>query len=373
MDGKRLVYMQGVHGTLLDPIIIENDAGTVHLQHCSFIEVRNNSLTGGAQGIRIFSCSDIVVRNNTISDNLDEGIFLFGTDCSIIGNTIERNFNGIYIIADGRIPSTGITLWENTIRDNVDFGLRSSHNSDGVDARWNWWGMETGPGGKGPGGGDWVSDYIVYEPWLGKQESRKPVTEKEEDPSIVPYLLLGMGIFGISGCAGLAFLREDLRFALMTLMLLPLYSRLDKDEILAHEKRNILYQYILTHPGVHYSTLRREMSYGNGTLVHHLTTLERTGMVRRRKEYGRIHYFPARSFGNTAVPPIERPLSVNQRTIIEFLKSKEWATSREIQVGCSLSRSSVDYSLAQLVKDGTVKRITDEEGSRVGRYQVRKV
>lgn len=56
---------------------------------------------------------------------------------------------------------------------------------------------------------------------------------------------------------------------------------------------------------------------------------------------------------------------------MEFLKEKDIATSKEIQEACGLSRSSVDYSLNQLVKDRRVISSEDGSVSRAKRYRIR--
>ncbi len=68
---------------------------------------------------------------------------------------------------------------------------------------------------------------------------------------------------------------------------------------------------------------------------------------------------------------IKRPLSLVQRTILEYLTDVGSASSQEIQAGCSLGQSSVDYSLGQLLTDGLVVRHREQKGARSMRYQVR--
>ncbi len=40
-----------------------------------------------------------------------------------------------------------------------------------VQAQYNWWGDSSGPSGAGPGQGQWISDNVEYEPWLGESFS----------------------------------------------------------------------------------------------------------------------------------------------------------------------------------------------------------
>jgi len=241
------------------------------------------------------------------------------------------------------------------------------HNPD---IRYNWWGDDSGPGGGGPGKGDNVTEGANFNPWLSedggevwKEDEEK---EDEESRSILPLVIVCIGLGGVGG---LAFLKEDFRIALIGIGLLPLYSRLQKEDLMESEKRSVLYNHILANPGVNYSTLLKEMEYGNGTLCHHLNSLERNDIIRRKKEFCRVYYFPTGTLGFAASQSIDRPLSSNQKAILYYLKKSESVTSREIETGCSMSQSSVNYSLSQLVKDGRVQEIADEGGTKEKRYR----
>ncbi|MFH1844702.1 MAG: FG-GAP-like repeat-containing protein, partial [bacterium] len=48
------------------------------------------------------------------------------------------------------------------------FGVENLNTGAVVDARGNWWGSASGPSGVGPGTGDAVSDYVLYDPWLSR-------------------------------------------------------------------------------------------------------------------------------------------------------------------------------------------------------------
>jgi len=137
------------------------------------------------------------------------------------------------------------------------------------------------------------------------------------------------------------------------------------------EKRSVLYNHILANPGANYSTLLKEIEYGNGTLCHHLNSLERNDMIRRKKKFGRVYFFPTATLGDESDTSIERPLSYTQKAILDYLSTIESATSYEIQCGCSLSQSSVNYSLLQLMKDGRVEEIVGGNGIKAKHYHVK--
>jgi hypothetical protein len=60
-------------------------------------------------------------------------------------------------------------------------GLNSSSS---VDARYNWWGNESGPSGAGPGNGDSINNatLITFSPWLCNPSGQIPIEYCEEEP-----------------------------------------------------------------------------------------------------------------------------------------------------------------------------------------------
>jgi parallel beta-helix repeat protein len=124
--------------------------------------IRNNTVEGNGQGIRIEKMSvDTVVQNNTITEN-KEGIHVGSAPL-------------VY-----PIPPVGTVIHSNVIYSNADFGVSVETDVLPVDATNNWWGDPTGPydpsddtalgGWYNPLGlGDPVSDRVKYDPYLAQE------------------------------------------------------------------------------------------------------------------------------------------------------------------------------------------------------------
>jgi len=83
---------------------------------------------------------------------------------------------------------------------------------------------------------------------------------------------------GISGVALLGFaLTETGKYKLLALLplLIPLYTRIQKEDVLDQFVRGEVYGFIKTKPGVHYNQIIRELNVKNGTLSYHLHMLEK--------------------------------------------------------------------------------------------------
>ena len=61
--------------------------------------------------------------------------------------------------------------------------------------------------------------------------------------------------------------------------------------VLDHEVRLKIYDYIRKNPGVHYSDIANETNINRGTLRHHLMMLKKQNKVIPYKTRGKIHYF----------------------------------------------------------------------------------
>ncbi len=135
--------------------------------------INNFSLVAGG-GISLLFCQDAYVANNNVTDNEGPGIFLEGSqgvqvdkntiqdnrgigidvatssDIQITRNTITDNgFGAIENLGGIALgpTTTGVTIHQNNIAQNRDYGLWNGSAND-VDASNNWWGP--GTGGPGP-------------------------------------------------------------------------------------------------------------------------------------------------------------------------------------------------------------------------------
>lgn len=178
-----------------EAVFINRDAGV------GAVTVENNELSGNVMMAVVTERSNTLISGNKmISDLAGDGIVLMDwgkraqDDVLVKGNTVE-GFNRAIVIGhgDGDQTLTSINITENTIEGNVTgVVVRSSAGGVGVNlnnivantgpgvsnidtatlnARYNWWGHETGPDhdGLNPGGlGNAVGDDVDFGPWLYK-------------------------------------------------------------------------------------------------------------------------------------------------------------------------------------------------------------
>lgn len=170
----------------------------------SDVTVRHSTIRHNGTGIEIYDAAP-TVSDNVIRDNYDAGmpgwgIVVRGTGNPILtGNTISGNGGGVYLQGGATLTSNTIannagygiyvtdssaSIHHNNIYGNQGYGLYNAASSD-VDARYNWWGSNSGPAPYGSGNGInydtcWDPERYVYyicdyhvdvDPWLGKAVS----------------------------------------------------------------------------------------------------------------------------------------------------------------------------------------------------------
>jgi parallel beta-helix repeat protein len=207
-SGPALWYCTNV---VIDPNIIQTDGVGIFLYSSSNILIESNIISApdttnpSDVGIHVQSCTNIDIIGNTIQ-NFTAGpkqYYTYGTTgaginvyvskaINITNNNLYNNTVGVLV---QRLNLTTepreVNIHYNNFEGNTEFGVLNCYSWVGkdktytptnasflVDARYNWWGHETGPlhetswmymgepYGPHHGLGDSVSDYVLYVPWL---------------------------------------------------------------------------------------------------------------------------------------------------------------------------------------------------------------
>jgi len=186
---------------------------------------------------------------------------------------------------------------------------------------------------------------------------------KEQKPAVATYpqsviIALAVSIVSISGiiisALVIASLSEATKYSIMALILVPLYTRLKKEEMLDNYTRGEIRGYIVANPGAHYSRIKRDLSLNNGTLIYHLTTLEREGFIySHRDDYYRRFYPRGRK------PRPGANLTTVQETIIETLLDNPGLSAEDLALRLNKSRKVTNYHLVWLRRWGLIEAKDD--------------
>ena len=208
-------------------------------------------------------------------------------------------------------------------------------------------------------GGNNFGDVFVFKLDLRVDSNDGKNGDEDDDEFLLPHpSLAAAGFVGLSafGLLGIAFFREDLRFALFSILTIPLYSKIEKDEILDHPNRHNIYNYLFENPGTNLTKVYREMGIGYGTLVHHLNTLEKEKLIISKKEMGMKLFYPIKSGSKSNKNMKELLLSPPQNKIYNYLKEKGRASRLDIEKDLDINLHTAKYCLKRLCEWGLVDR-----------------
>jgi len=118
-----------------------------------------------------------------------------------------------------------------------------------------------------------------------------------------------------------------------------------------NENRCKIFNYIMEHPGEHYSKIMRALNLRKCSLGYHLKKMVEEGIIVTHSHGIFTFYYP---YG----AEMEKPLTPMQRKVFNIIKN-EPCTSAEIADILERSENSINYHLTNLVKLRVIKRNGD--------------
>ena len=179
------------------------------------------------------------------------------------------------------------------------------------------------------------------------------------------WLIITLGSAIALGAGIGAFLSTEVgKFAFLSL-LVPLYTKLRKRNVLDNYERGRIYQYIEMNPGEHYSQIKRDLSLPNGSLVYHLRVLEKASKIKFRTD-GRFKRFYTL---DTRIPvPNGGVLSEVQKRIVDTVKDVPGVTQKEVAALLGVHQSSINYQMGRLEERGLIR--SERKGRKVHYHYV---
>lgn len=159
---------------------------------------------------------------------------------------------------------------------------------------------------------------------------------------------VGLGVL----IAAAVFSTEVGWYAMFRTLIFPLYTRLKKEEVLDHFVRGQIYGFIMSHPGEHYNAIREHLKVTNGTLSHHLRTLEMQGFIKSSRDGVLKRFYPQ----DMRIPRDKGiKLSDLQMGMVEVIRNADGATQAEICNELGVSQQCVSYNLKNLSREGLLR------------------
>jgi predicted transcriptional regulator len=166
----------------------------------------------------------------------------------------------------------------------------------------------------------------------------------QELPLVIP---LGLGLIAAAFVGGL--LNTEVgKFGLFKFLLIPLYVKLKRKDILDHFLRGQIYGYIKVHPGEHYTSIKNNLQLNNGTLTYHLDVLEREGLIISKPKGSRKIFYPV----GMKVP--DNGLHAIQEDILERVNESPGMSISDLARLMGISRQLTNYHIKKLVEGGRI-------------------
>jgi len=185
-----------------------------------------------------------------------------------------------------------------------------------------------------------------------------------DDESFLKENGVGIAVGAAGTCILLAFVAglsqtEIGRFSLFAAFA-PLYTRIKREDTLNNAVRENIYNYIVSNPGENYLAIMKKLGVKNGTLVYHLSTLEREAFIKSRKDGKYKRFYPR----GAKVAEAGHILSEFQKDILGTLSKHPGISQSKLADMLNKSRQSVNYQIKVLAKIGLVKVVKHGISSR---------
>ncbi len=160
------------------------------------------------------------------------------------------------------------------------------------------------------------------------------------------------------------------KFFPLGLPLLGLFSRIDKDELLEHERRARIYELIKQNPGIHLSEIARELEYAWGTTLHHLRKLRADHLI-LFKDVGHHKSFFINGSGLSEIQMQAMSLVKNGTLahLAHYLEDHPRVSLKELSEALNISPPLAAFHIRKLEKAGFVSKVRDGKSVRLSTTQ----
>lgn len=192
----------------------------------------------------------------------------------------------------------------------------------------------------------------VDEAIQGYDELRVSVVHLPPPPIYSRTEVISVGI--ISLILGIIAKTEVGRYSLLSFFTFPLYIRLKKEEVLEHFVRGQIYGFIRSNPGAHYSMIRDTLKVTNGTLSHHLKTLEVQGFIHSQRDGVYKRFYPV----DFEIRPEGRGIRLSelQAKILDRLRRDGDVLQGELARELNVTQQCISYNLRLMCREELVER-----------------
>lgn len=144
-------------------------------------------------------------------------------------------------------------------------------------------------------------------------------------------------------------------------LLIPLYTRLNRDTVLDNFTRGRIYEHIRMNPGEHYRAIKKTLELSNGSLTYHLKVLETENYIKSRTDGMCKRFYPV---GMKITK--DQPNNI-QELILRKISEKPSITQKELAQLIGIDVSTVNYHINMMTGAGIIR---SEKIGRTKHYKI---
>ncbi len=167
------------------------------------------------------------------------------------------------------------------------------------------------------------------------------------------------GGVGLVAAVGTAWAWPAIKFGAARYLLVPLYARIHREEVLEHPVRDDILSTVSQEPGISASELGRRTQCGWGTLVYHLSVLEREKMVWSAREGRHRRYFAQGGVNYSDRDAIGLLRNTSSRRLADAVRASPGIIQKDLSRILDLSPSTVAWHVERLEGAGLVLKEAD--------------
>ena len=183
-----------------------------------------------------------------------------------------------------------------------------------------------------------------------------PSSDIDQGDSGISYTTWGVSVVVTALCVAIIAVGASVantvygKYALVK-SLLPFYSRVKREDVLNHEVREQVYDYVREHPGDHFRSILTHLELTNGTLVHHLNTLEKKEFIRSERDGPYKRFYPI------GTKLTEDVLEINglQKKILDAVSVRPGITQKGLAKSLQTSTPTINYHVKALRNSGLLR------------------
>jgi DNA-binding MarR family transcriptional regulator len=131
-------------------------------------------------------------------------------------------------------------------------------------------------------------------------------------------------------------------------LLIPLYTRLNKSEVLDNFTRGRIYEHIRKNPGEHFSALKKILDINNGSLSYHLSVLEKEDYIQSRTDGFCKRFYPVGMKISK-----DQPTNI-QELILQMISDYPAITQKRLANEIGVDVSTVNYHINMMTGAGII-------------------